>query len=657
MADLDALAAKYGGTAAAAPDNIDALAAKFGGKAQPAPTSGIGSQYDGTMYDEGMLDPQQGSNITGGLIRGAGSIGATLVAPYDIIKDAINGKGLSLDSNNQRRKDIEAGLTNLIGSDPNSGSYQAAKLASEVAGTAGVGSVAGNALRAVPIVQKIAPALPTAIETAGMRTGVPAATSLGQAWINGGTRILGGAVNGGLTAGLVDPSAAPSGAILGGSLPIVSKVAGEVGKGVKSTFIDPIINQDQLVSRAIGRAVGADNAPTVISSLYNTPATQGVKFSVGQASGSPALAAMEDSLRTVNPGGLLVAQDQANRGVLANSLRGIAQDDAAMTAAKLARSDAAEPLYTQAWGELNPSTLTPEVNSQISSLLQRPAMQQAMSDANVLAKNMGMELSDNTSIQGLHFAKQALDDQISAAVRAGNGNTVRALMDTKDKLLGVLEKISPTYGQGMAKYAELSRPINQMEIGQFLANKLIPSTAGDVPQSLNAASLATSLRNPDAAAKTATGFSGATLERTLTPEQLSLVNGVNLDASRIAETYKLGAGQGSPTARRLAVTNFIGDNIAQQSPVLSSIFGTLGNVPGINYVTKGVGAMGNMIGGKLNANMADKLETMLATNPDAVKEALIMAQRRAAGLLSEPTLNPVLRSGLLASPVVQSGQR
>ena len=56
------------------------------------------------------------------------------------------------------------------------------------------------------------------------------------------------------------------------------------------------------------------------------------------------------------------------------------------------------------------------------------------------------------SLDGLHYMKMSLDDQIAAAKRAGSPNEVRLLMDTSDKLVGLMQKLSPQYAKAMAEY-------------------------------------------------------------------------------------------------------------------------------------------------------------------------------------------------------------
>jgi hypothetical protein len=176
-----------------------------------------------------MLDTikQGATNLGAGLVRGAGSIGATLLAPIDMASDALAGKGLSLDSNRQRRADIDSGLSYLVGSDPNSLLYKTGKLGGEVAGTAGMGGVLASGARAIGA----SPALVSSLATSGMRAG--GATGLAGL----GIRAAGGAVTGATSAGLVDPADAFSGGLIGAGLPVAGKAAVASGRGITRSIV------------------------------------------------------------------------------------------------------------------------------------------------------------------------------------------------------------------------------------------------------------------------------------------------------------------------------------------------------------------------------------------------------------------------------------
>jgi hypothetical protein len=164
-------------------------------------------------------------NAAAGAIRGAGSIGATLLAsPRELGQDLMGGPGTS-----QRRADMTAGLQSM-GADPQSLAFQGGKVLTEIGGTLGVGGGAANVLgRVAPTVAaRAVPAL-EALRTGGM-------SSAGVAGAPGvALRMAGGGVNGAMAAGLVNPEDAAMGAGVGAVLPPALQAAGMAGHTVGST--------------------------------------------------------------------------------------------------------------------------------------------------------------------------------------------------------------------------------------------------------------------------------------------------------------------------------------------------------------------------------------------------------------------------------------
>lgn len=561
--------------------------------------------------DQGIL-----KNIAMGALKGASDIGSTLMWPID-------ATGLTGRTHAERKASL--GQFFQDNANPDSWSFKGGELAADIAGSAGAGGVLAKGVRAaagaIPSVAPYVPKVATAIETGGFRLGgTPAAT--GKEMIaNTLTRMGGGAVTGGAQAGLINPSDAGYGALIGGALPVAAGAAGEAGRAVRAAIYDPIANPDKLVSAALLRAVGEDNAQQVAASMGRQAQTQGVRFSAAEASGNPGLAALEDTLRGTNAGGALNAQAQTNRTALADALRGIAQDDAAMVAAKNARDSAASPLYNAARAEGIPADVAKANAPLIANLMERMP-KGVIERAKELARVRGDVMGPEGSVSGLHWIKKGVDDLIDSASTNGLGKeTKKALLTFKGDLLTTLGELSPKYKEGLEAYAAASKPMNQMQVGRALADKLIPATSGDAPATLNAAKLAQALRNPDALAQSATKFKGANFDQIMGP-LAPVVNGVNSDASRIVEMMKLGAGYGSPTARRLGGSQFIGQNLKEEAPMISKLVEALGAVPGINYATKGVASMGSMVGKGINAKLAARLEEMLATDPAMVAQAL-----------------------------------
>jgi hypothetical protein len=150
-----------------------------------------------------------------------------LLAPVDIASDALNGKGLSLDANRQRRADMDSALQGL-GAQPDSWMYKGGKIGGEILGTAGAGGVLGNVAARLGASTPVVQAITSSGFSAGGRTGLA-----GMA-----TRAAGGALTGGVTAAAVNPEDAATGAALGAALPIAvqgaGKVAGAMGRGVRN---------------------------------------------------------------------------------------------------------------------------------------------------------------------------------------------------------------------------------------------------------------------------------------------------------------------------------------------------------------------------------------------------------------------------------------
>lgn len=206
----------------------------------------------------GEIGNQVGNLIAGG-VRGAGSIGSTIITaagkvhsatstPAQRILEQGDSDGLiqdgrptltslvtgqvPLSADAQRRQDMDNALRTM-GADTSSPAFRVGKLGGEIAGTAGAGPAIAGTLRAAPVVSAVAPNLLRAIETGGMVAG------------NGGgaanmlTRVGGGAITGGASAALVDPNSAGVGALAGGAFPIAAKVIGASGNAVGNALRGP----------------------------------------------------------------------------------------------------------------------------------------------------------------------------------------------------------------------------------------------------------------------------------------------------------------------------------------------------------------------------------------------------------------------------------
>lgn len=229
--------------------------------------------------EEGRRDI--GNAIAGG-VRGAGSIGATLLAPFE-----------GMAANRERRASMDATLSE-VGADPKSLAFQAGKIGTEVGGTMPVSGVAGRAVGAV------APRVGQAIASGGLSTGARVAPGVVPAAADLALRMGGGAVSGGLTAGLINPDDAKLGAAIGGAIPLVTKVAGSAGRAVGNA-VSPRMARNNAATKVAGTL--GDDANQVVADIqtYYPKGAEDIPVSAAAATKNPKLAQLEQGSRLRTP--------------------------------------------------------------------------------------------------------------------------------------------------------------------------------------------------------------------------------------------------------------------------------------------------------------------------------------------------------------------
>jgi hypothetical protein len=172
---------------------------------------------------------QGAGNLVAGAVRGAGSIGATILSPLDW---AARKAGIQNDFIGRTdRREAMTGALGEMGADTDSLAFGAGKLGAEIAGTAGVGGALAKPLQALSAsrfgagVEPILEGAVKGLQTGGFRVGELAGTGLGAA-----TRLATGGAVGGATAGMVNPSDIGFGAAVGAAMPGSVALAGKAGE-------------------------------------------------------------------------------------------------------------------------------------------------------------------------------------------------------------------------------------------------------------------------------------------------------------------------------------------------------------------------------------------------------------------------------------------
>jgi hypothetical protein len=359
------------------------------------------------------------------------------------------------------------------------------------------------------------------------------------------------------------------GGTLGGILAPIPALAGrgyELAKALVQPFTES--GRKAIVGSTLRNQVRPSDLGDTLNRMNNaTELVPGSQPTVAEVAESGGLAAMQRQAQAANPDIFTprkMSQVQARR----EAAYEVAGDAGKKELFETARADAADLLYKDAHkqvlninrdpvtGKMLPKSERDAAAAEIASLLDKPAIQDAMKDAIIFAKNKGINIKDpKGSILGLDYTKRALDKQIAAA---GSDTEKGVLMGVKEELMAFLQKQSPKYAEAVATYAEASKPINQMQVGEYLKNKLIPAL-GEEGGLLNERgnAYAEALRNLTETAKPATGFKGSTLENVFAdnPVHLKTLQNIAQDIARSDNAKSLGLGIGSNTYQNLAMAN------------------------------------------------------------------------------------------------------
>jgi hypothetical protein len=482
------------------------------------------------------------------------------------------------------------------------------------------------------------------------------------AFIPGANTLAGGAAIGAVT-GALQPSTSTSETLLntgvggaaGAALPVLQR-GWQMGKAAVQPFYGS--GQDQIIGGLLNRTAGG-NAPEVARRLEDSarpflgPQQPGLERTVmgelvpgsmptvGQASGSPSIAALERTSVATQPHvkdamkEIIDAQNAARVGQLQRLVG--ADGERAFFAAD--RDAVAGQMYGAARRiGIDPAKLTPDALENIAKFSAR-IPDSILNEAKMLAKINGTEMTDATSVNGMHWVKQAIDSRIATAASSGDNTMKAAYTGLKDALLDGLDKLSPAYGAARKTFAEMSKPINAMDTAQAIADRAINPLTGVLQPSAYARALS------DKTAKTATGFSGATLENTLDNSGMNMLNNILGDVRRSSAAAK-STGAGSDTVEKLAYSNMIGE---------SGIPGGLLNMGPMKVMGGLLGRVGDSAYGRANRELAAKVaEVML--NPSRAAALMKGATVEEQTAIRE-ALSRIPHGLLLSAPAFANGQK
>lgn len=382
-------------------------------------------------------------NLIAGAVRGAGSIGSTILRPFE-----------SAQENEHRRADIDSGLSafgDMTGApiDPSSMAYQGGKALTEIGGTAGVGG-----MLAKPIAQ-VAPRLATALQSGGMSVGPRQSLIRDMA-----TRILGGAATGGASAGLVNPEYAGQGAAIGAVLPPALGAAGAVGRGIGNTIRGPQVAPQVQQAASSAREAGYVIPPTQANPTLANRVIEGLSGKITTAQNASArnqpitneLAKKAIGADDLSPEGIQAVRNAANS----------AYDELAQVGAFQADDVYREALKKAAGSKALPGIVNKEVDDLVDALSTQGQLDAQQTIESI--KRLRFEGSANKSAQDP--TKRALG---SAQMKISNA--LEDLIDRNLKGSPELLKNYRTARQTLAKTYDVEKALNSSS-GNIDAAKL-----------------------------------------------------------------------------------------------------------------------------------------------------------------------------------------
>ena len=448
-------------------------------------------------------------------------------------------------------------------------------------GGAAIGAAGRAATEAAPALEALAPA---ARWLTGQGGGATAGSNLLMRLVGGASRAgslasggaVAGATNGLLTHGLSDESLAHDlgagaavGAGLGVGLPALAGAAG-VGYRLGHAATDPFFDagREALANNALYRvSVDPARAGTIPANLI-TGADEKIAGSVptlAQATGNPALAATERALRGASPefNTRWTERDQANKLARKEAMDTLEGDPETLNVLRQERDNEADPLRKYVMntaGRGNPSGTV----DTIDRLLQSPAAQEDavknalnavrkklvkqeidLPDGSPLGQKLRVLEDDPEQLYGIRKAIGTLEGQTSTRPEHNFQLAARQLHDVKASLTDDIEAAAPGFKDYLAKYSEMSRPI---DVQEFLQRAKTSDSDTNVTKGLTNQLIDTIKRGQ--------ALPGANRAKAFGPEEMAVLTNLHADLRRSGNSL-LGKAAGSDTHQNIATNNLL----------------------------------------------------------------------------------------------------
>jgi hypothetical protein len=322
-----------------------------------------------------------------------------------------------------------------------------------------------------------------------------------------------------------------------------------------------------------------------------------------------------------------LARENVAKEAIKAQLGTIAKGADELDAAAAARSAAVDPMYEAiktAGNVVDPQNIA-SIKSFINDTVNKnPGNTELVTEfsklSNLLEDNAGNLRTDAGQVSSI------LDGLKATLAKQDNKFIKGQLAQVKSQLVNAI----PGYAAADAKFAEMSKPINKMQVGQYLENKLIPALEGKA--NLKAEAFATALKDAPKTIQNSTGIPRyQTLAEMFTPDEIQVFQGITKELQRKSK-FEEAAAAGAKEGVSLPVAK----------------------VDKVNLLNR-VYSVANMIMAKLQGRVTEKIAIEMATEMlDPAMAAKSLEKALAHQKRTEALAKPFKEIGTAAANITSS---
>ena len=274
---------------------------------------------------------------------------------------------------------------------------------------------------------------------------------------------------------------------------------------------DPVVRQKIIAALKQADEIVPGSKPTASEAISDIPGASPIQAHQAQISKA-----------SEGPSGLFGQRTVDQQAARSNALQGVGKTPEELVAAKLLRKENAINNYGKAYDTFIKS------DPKLLELSKDPFFKKALPDAIELAKSEKISTKKDLT-KFLHYVKIGLDRQLLPNSNNAITNTQKeAIYGVKQRLLDWMKANNPKYDTARRQFAEESKLMDRMKVGQNLQKKLVSSTEKETPSSFTNA-----LREEVKSLKNATGTSRYNkLSELMSPQETKTINNVLADVVR-----------------------------------------------------------------------------------------------------------------------------